>query len=370
MSHSKPPTHPKAEQSLPESPQLITRVQFLLVDEMLATSTTLPTEMLQSAKTAAVAFAKKKPTPITQKTVEVLTETVSTSLKPIKTRSGISFIADKTIADAEHADFIFLPSLWRNPQKTLMAYPDVIQWLQTAYKNGSTVAGVGTGCCFMAEAGLLDGKPATTHWHYFEQFEKKYPAVQLKKDFFITQVDQLYCAASINSLADLTVYFIQLIYGNEIARHIERNFSHEIRRDYESMRYFEGSSDQHSDETILQTQVWLQDNYSSEIQFSQLAKQFDLSVRSFNRRFKLATGKTPIKYLQDIRVSTARELLQTTNLSISEIAYRVGYQDVGHFSSLFKKAFNATPQDYRTTVRAKLFRVDPATETIAGINKR
>ncbi|MGH1469889.1 MAG: GlxA family transcriptional regulator [Cellvibrionaceae bacterium] len=339
-----------------------TLIQFLLVDEMLATSTTLPAEMLQSAKSAALAFSKKNTSTKSSRQNEsfphLTTQTVSSTLRPVKTRADIMLTPDSTIGKSEEPDIIFLPSLWRNPQKTMNQYPEVIDWLQTKYNSGTTIAGVGTGCCFMAEAGLLDNKPATTHWYYFEQFENKYPKVNLKKDYFITQVDNLYCTASINSLADLTVHFIKLIYGNEIAHHIERNFSHEIRRDYESMRYFEGSTDQHSDETILQTQVWLQDNYSSEIQFATLAEHFDLSVRSFNRRFKLATGKTPLKYLQDIRIGIARDLLQTTNLSISEIAYRVGYHDLGHFSSLFKKTFNATPHDYRKTVRAKLFRLE------------
>ncbi|MGI1678321.1 MAG: helix-turn-helix domain-containing protein [Cellvibrionaceae bacterium] len=349
-------------QLLAASSQKNTLIQFLLVDEMLATSTTLPAEMLQSAKSAATAFNKKheldKQAGGKEELSHLITQTVSTTLKPVKTRANISLVPDEILGSTDSPNIIFLPSLWRNPQKTIKQYPAVIDWLQCEYKNGATIAGVGTGCCFMAEAELLDNKPATTHWYYFEQFEKKYPSVNLKKDFFITQVDNLYCAASINSLADLTVHFIKLIYGNEIAHHIERNFSHEIRRDYESMRYFEGSTDQHSDETILQTQVWLQDNYSSDIQFSTLAGHFDLSVRSFNRRFKLATGKTPLKYLQEIRIGIARDLLQTTNLSISEIAYRVGYHDLGHFSSLFKKTFNATPHDYRTTVRAKLFSLD------------
>ncbi len=336
-----------------------TLVQFLLVDEMLATSATLPAEMLQSAKSAAIAIERRDRTSGMAKAYpNLVTETVSSSLEPVKTRANISLTPDAIFGETISPHIIFLPSLWRNPQKTLKQYPKVMDWLKSEYQNGTTIAGVGTGCCFMAEAGLLDNKPATTHWYYFEQFENKYPKVNLKKDFFITQADNIYCAASINSLADLTVHFIKQIYGNEIAHHIERNFSHEIRRDYESMRYFEGSTDQHSDETILQIQVWMQDNYSSEIHFSELADKFDLSVRSLNRRFKLATGKTPLKYLQEIRIGTARDLLQTTNLSISEIAYRVGYQDLGHFSSLFKKTFNATPHDYRTTVRAKLFRLE------------
>jgi transcriptional regulator GlxA family with amidase domain len=180
----------------------------------------------------------------------------------------------------------------------------------------------------------------------------------LKKDFFITQSENMYCAASINSLADLTVFFIREMYSSEIAHHVERHFSHEIRRPYESLRYFEGSYDQHSDESILQAQLWLRDHYAEQVKLQDLAAHCGMSMRTLNRRFKKSTGLTPLKYLQETRLGVARELIQSTNLSIGEIAYRVGYTDLGHFTALFKTLFDATPHEYRTTVRAKLFRMN------------
>jgi transcriptional regulator GlxA family with amidase domain len=214
---------------------------------------------------------------------------------------------------------------------------------------------VGTGVCFLAEAGLLDGKAATTHWHYFDQFQKDYAAVQLKRQYFITQAGNLYCAASVNSLADLTVHFIQRFFGKMIASHVERHFSHEIRQAYETSGFFEAEKNRHPDEDITQIQIWLQDNYQRDILFPQVASRFSMSVRTLNRRFKNALGQTPLDYLQEIRINTAKDLLKTSNLSISEIADKVGYQDTGYFTTLFKKKLATTPNAYRDTVRAKLF---------------
>lgn len=328
-------------------------IQFLLVDDMIATSATLPAEMLNSAQS----FARAN----THTPHQLVISTVGTTGKTVTTQSGFGLkpqtrIKKKT-PSSSYPDIIYLPALWRSPRRIIQRNHDVLDWLRECYEAGSTIAGVGTGCCFIAAAGLLDNKPATTHWHYFDQFEQDYPKVKLKRDYFITQVEDIYCAASINSLADLTVHFIQQLYGITIAHHIERHFSHEIRRAYESMRYFEGSTDKHRDETILQTQVWLQDNFQHPIKLAELAQRFDMSVRSFNRRFKLATGKSPLNYLQELRMGNARDLLQTSNLSIGEVSYRVGYQDLGHFSMLFKKLYHASPHDYRTTVRPKLFSV-------------
>ena len=220
---------------------------------------------------------------------------------------------------------------------------------------GSIISGVGTGCCFMAEAGLLDEKPATTHWYYFDQFERSYPATNLKRQYFITQAGNLYCAASVNAMADLTVHFIKMIYGETIANQVQRHFSHEIRRDYESISFFEGNANYHPDEDIVQAQTWMQDNYQRDFKQADLAERFHMSIRTFNRRFKNATEKTPSQYLQEIRVGVAKDLLKTSNLSIQEIALQVGYTDISHLASLFKKYLNITPSEYREVVRGKLF---------------
>ena len=114
----------------------------------------------------------------------------------------------------------------------------------------------------------------------------------------------------------------------------------------------------HHDEQIIKIQEWLQKNYQRDVQLQELAKRFDISVRSFNRRFRLAAGKTPLQYLQEVRLEQAKALLKLSNLSIAEIAFAVGYQDTSYFSSLFKRINTITPNEYRHLVRNKLFNVD------------
>jgi len=322
-------------------------ITFVLCDHMLATGTTLPIEMLRAAESAALAQNRK---------AERLTiQTAAIERKAVSTRAGFSFQPDLSLPEVDQSDMIYLPALWRNPRPLMKKQPQLLSWLRQHYESGATISAVGTGCCLLAEAGLLDGKPATTHWHYFDQFQRDYPQVQLKRQYFITQASNLYCAASVNALADLTVHFIQRLYDRPTANHVERHFSHEIRRSYEESGFFEGCSNNHPDEDIVQAQIWLQDNYGKEVKLSDVAEKFDMSVRTFNRRFKGATGKSPLQYLQEVRIETAKDLLKTSNLSINEIAFRVGYQDMGHFTGLFKKLLATTPSEYRTTVRAKLF---------------
>ncbi len=328
----------------PTSP---TNITFLLLDNMLATSSTLPSEMLLAAKSAATVTQKASP--------NINLRTASLSGESVMTRSSLRWQPDMKVSDAHNNKIIYIPGLWRNPRPIIQKNTALLDWLRQEYQNGAIICAVGTGCCFMAEAELLNGKAATTHWHYFDQFQKDYPQVQLKRQYFITQAGNLYCAASVNSLADLTVHFIQRLFNKEIANQVERHFSHEIRRAYETSGFFEQEHSRHPDEEITQIQIWLQDNYYREIVMSQLAHRFSMSTRTLNRRFKAALGLSPLVFLQEVRINIAKDLLKTSNLSIIEIADKVGYQNPSFFTTLFKKNLATTPVSYRATVRAKLF---------------
>jgi transcriptional regulator GlxA family with amidase domain len=330
------------------SEQTSIKVVFVLSKNMLFTSMSWPADMLNAANNAARTLCPEKPR------IELLT-TAAESGEINSSNLPFALSPSHQLSDIQQADIIYLPALWRNPRPTLAASHALIPWLQHHYQQGTIINGVGTGCCFMAEAGLLNHKPATTHWYYFDQFQKRYPLVKLKRQHFITQAGNLYCAASINSLADLTIYFIQLFFNKAVAQHVERHFSHEVRRAYERVSYFEDGNINHSDEEILQVQLWIKNNVSKQIAVDSMAAQCNMSIRNFSRRFKEATGRTPLQYLQDIRIDTAGDLLQSSNLSIGDIADKVGYSDTSHFSRVFRKKLTISPSDYRTTVRAKLF---------------
>lgn len=322
-------------------------IALLLYDHMLATSVSLPVEMLLAGEAVGLQQNKKAP----RLSIQMVAENES----PVSTRALIKLLPDTCVEKARLPDFAFIPSLWRNPRPSINKQPKLIHWLESIWQQGATLIGGGTGVCFMAESGLLDHHPATTHWHYVEQFKRNYPKVELKPDFFITQSDRIYCAASLNALADIIVHIISQIYGKTAAQHVERNFSHEIRKPYEEQRYLEGAVDRHSDELITQIQFWMQTNLNVPLSLNALSKQFGISQRSFTRRFKAANGINAMKYWQQLKIETAKELLASSNLSIQEISFQVGYQDQSHFSKLFKKELGTTPRDYRVMVKRKLF---------------
>jgi transcriptional regulator GlxA family with amidase domain len=320
---------------------------FVLTDRMLAASATLPMEMWRAADATARGRGGRG------SRVNVITTAATDG--DVVTLSGFRLRRSHSLDESGPCDVVYLPALWRNPRTVLRDSAALYPWLRQRFEQGAMLLAVGTGCCFLAEAGLLDGKAATTHWHYFDQFARDYRHVDLKRQYFITQAGSLFCAASVNALADVTVHVIERFYGRDVATHVERNFSHEIRRPYEKYRYLEGDDLQHADELVTDIQFWMQTHIAERIPVRDLARRFGLSPRTLDRRFKDATGRSPLEYLQRQRIKTAKELLESTNLTIGEIAFRVGYQDQGHFTRLFVRHLSVRPGEYRKTVRAKLF---------------
>ena len=190
------------------------RLAFVLTDQMLAASCLLPIEMWRAA--AETEYGRGR----AAQAVDIVT--VSGDGQPAATQAGIDLAPQASVATAGDFDVVYLPALWRNPRKQIAKQRVLLPWLNAQAAHGATIAAVGTGCCFLAEAGLLDGKAATTHWHYFERFARDYPNVRLKRQYFITQAGRLYCAGSVNALADVTVHLIEQFFGREVASHVER----------------------------------------------------------------------------------------------------------------------------------------------------
>jgi transcriptional regulator GlxA family with amidase domain len=320
---------------------------LLLCDNMLVSSTTLAAEIFN--------FAQAMGRASNHGVQDVVIRRVTPDGKSVQTSAGFELQATHSLADSFDSDLIHIPALWRNPRPAVRKHEAYIPWLREQHQRNCNFTAVGTGVCFLAEAGLLDNKPATTHWHYFDQLQKHYPAVQLERQHFTTQAGNIYCAASVNAMAELLMYQVERIFGRIIARQAQRNFFHEIRNIADPVGMHDKPLGKHSDEAIAQAQIWLQDNLSRALSIPDLASQFGMTTRTFNRRFKTAVGSTPGDYLTEVRMTFACDLLKNTNLSILELANYSGYKEASWFSSRFKQWSGNSPKAYRNTVRAKLF---------------
>lgn len=328
------------------------RVTLIALPGALGSTLSIPIEMLKAASD--VARARRCHSWQLELTV------ASVDGAPVTLMGGLTVAADAALADCGAADGVFVPGFWGNPRAALRDNPEVVEWL----KRGSTshLCALTTGSYFLAEAGLLDGCDATTHWRFFDDFAARYPRVTLQRNRFITHSENRYCTGSVNAVRDVMLHLVSQLFTPAIAVEIARQFTHEAGPSMQAAILSKSPQDSHHDEAIAAVQSHLHASYRRTLRVSTLAELAQLSVRSFTRRFKQATGTTPTAYLQRVRLEEAQALLRDSNASVIEVCGLVGYRDTSHFIAQFKAYAGTTPGGYRRFVRAKLFTADSAQE--------
>jgi len=327
---------------------------FICYPKALLTGLSLPMEMIASARSIARIKHKKR-----MKWDCQIVSASTAGIEPVKFANGINVLPNFSLQNAPKAHTIFVPPIWGNPDVVIAKNACFIDWLVRQYDSGVKIVATGTGVSILAYAGLLDDKVATTHWYYFDEFEKKYPQVNLQRQHFITQDENITCTGSVNALVDLILYFIENQFGKEVSQIIEQHYSHEINRTYDKPWFAKGAS-RHPDEGIIEVQQWMETHYSQHFSIKTLSEMANMSVRNFTRRFKAAVGSSALNYGLAIKMRVARELLKDTNLSHQDIADQLGFKDNGYFARLFKLKNKLTPGEYREMVRGKLFAVAPS----------
>jgi len=322
-------------------------VAFLLQASSLVSGLTIPAEMLRAADELHRVRARSKGR---LRLTVTTTDNAASGWLP-----ALAIAPQCRPEELERVSLLYVPPFWRRPAARM---PGISPLLARLAAEGTLMCAISTGAYLVAEAGLLDGRAATTHWSFLDDFARRYPRVDLKRQHLITRAGNLYCAGSLNATADLTTYFIESLYGAEIARRVTAQFSPEIRRPALQQGFFDGESSAQPDELMAEAQRRLRDRAEHEVDLEGLCHDLRISRRSLNRRFRAATGGTPGQYVRRVRMRLASELLRGTDLSIAQVAARVGYEDAGHFATLYRRLTGRSPSGYRATVRAKLFTPD------------
>ena len=204
-----------------------------------------------------------------------------------------------------------------------------------------------TGGFLLAETELLNHKTATTHWMFTEQFRKRYPLVDFKPESMITDENQFYCSGGSTTFFDLSLYLTEKFMGHEVAAQCSKILLLDPVRSSQTPYCSLNFQKHHQDSSILNAQQWLEKHYREDFMIDSVAKQFNMSIRNFKRRFKKVTGDTPLKYLQRVRIEAAKRDLRNIQKSVEEIGCGVGYEDAGFFRKVFKRYTNLTPSLYR-----------------------
>ncbi|WP_394359080.1 GlxA family transcriptional regulator [Metapseudomonas boanensis] len=278
------------------------------------------------------------------------TRLVSPDGQPVQSFSDVRLPVD---GDLDQADIIILPAFWGDFDALNARYPQVSEWLRQRHAAGTAICGEATGVFWMAQAGLLDGKEATTYWRFFREFAERFPNVLLNQEKHLSDADNLYCAGGVTSACDLYIYLIERFCGANVAQAVARDILYEVQRNYIPGRIGFGGQKLHHDMTILQIQQWLEEHFADKFRFEDVAREHGMSIRNFMRRFQAATGDKPLHYLQRLRIETAKGLLSATRKSIKTISYEVGYDDASFFARLFRQHTQLSPNQYRRQFQHK-----------------
>ena len=276
---------------------------------------------------------------------------VGASTAPIRNSLGATLVPDHTFDEAHRSDIVIVADLnlapETGPQKR---WPDAIEWLRNQHAQGATICSVCSGSLMLAEGGLLDGCEATSHWSARPFFQSCYPQVLLQAERILvpTGVEhRIVTSGGSTSWTDLALYLIARFSGVAEARRIAKIFLFGDRSDGQLPFAAMVRSPQHEDPIIQQSQIWIAENYAVEHPVATMTKQSKLSERTFKRRFKAATGYAPLEYVQSLRIEEAKQILETTDTAIDDVAASVGYEESNSFRRLFKRTTSISPHQYR-----------------------
>ena len=246
---------------------------------------------------------------------------------------------------AAPAAAILPPSLSDPPKaEALGAF---LPWLRAGHAAGTALASVCAGAFALAETGLLDGRRATTHWIYAETLATRFPKIRVEAEKLLIDEGDLITAGGLMAWTDLGLRLVERFIGEtamrDTARFLLVDPPGREQRAYSAFAPRLG----HGDAAILKVQRWLRAPEAHEADLKAMAAQAGLEPRTFLRRFQKATGLRPTEYRQRLRVDDARLRLESTNLSVAQIAQEAGYEDPGAFRRVFIRMTGLAPGDYR-----------------------
>jgi transcriptional regulator GlxA family with amidase domain len=229
------------------------------------------------------------------------------------------------------------------------------QWLKGVYPKVNRIASVCVGAYALAEAGILDGKQATTHWEFSQQFQQRYPQVKVDTDPFFTRDNNVYTSGGVSSGIDLSLALVEEDHGRDLALQVARKLILHLKRPgYQSQ--FTKVLEIHRLENSIggKLYAWMIRRLGENLSIEHLAQHSNMSVRNFARVFQKETGITPAKFVEQVRVEVARRYLEDSDLSIDQIAVKCGLGGLISMRRTFIRHMNVSPSDYRRTFRTSL----------------
>jgi transcriptional regulator GlxA family with amidase domain len=226
--------------------------------------------------------------------------------------------------------------------------PAAVEWLRRAAAGSRRIGSICTGTFLLAYTGLLDGRRVTTHWAFASELARRYPKVNVKPDPIWIQDDQFYTSAGVTAGIDLCLALLEEDHGAALALEVARVLVVFLRRPGNQAQFSVSLATQAGERKPLhELRVWMAEHLTADLSVPALARRVAMSPRNFQRVFTSETGRTPARYVEELRLETSRRLLERTTQSLDEIADRCGFASADVLGRAFTRILLTTPSEYR-----------------------
>lgn len=267
------------------------------------------------------------------------------------TMSGFSIDVPHGLAALARADTVIVPA-WGDPEER--PSEALLQALRAAHARGARVVGLCLGAFVLAEAGLLDGRAASTHWVWAEDFARKYPKVKLDQKVLYVDDGDILTSAGTAAAIDCCLHLLRTDHGADVANRVARRMVVAPHRDGGQAQYIEQPLPKAGNGDPLDAVLaWAQAHLDQPLCLDKLAERAAMSRRNFTRRFKARTGATVAQWLLNHRLAAAQRLLETSDQAIDRIAELAGFGSTVSLRQQFTAAFSLSPAAYRKQFRPK-----------------
>jgi len=272
---------------------------------------------------------------------------VGVKSKKVRVSDNFSIDCHTTIDAVQKTDLLLIPAIEFDVENKIEKNKALTPHILRLHKKGTEIGSMCTGAFFLASIGLLNGKTATTHWFTAGLFRQMFPEVKMKDDRVVVDEGGIYTCGGATSFLNLCLYLVEKFCGKETAVMTSKMLLLDFDKTNQSHYSIFFPQYQHQDADIRNAQHLIEQHGGKKMSVDSLAGSVALSKRNFIRRFKAATGNTPLEYMQRVNVEKAKRKLETGNETLEQIVYSLGYSDINSFRGLFKKTTGLSPMDYR-----------------------
>ncbi|GAA4567820.1 GlxA family transcriptional regulator [Planotetraspora kaengkrachanensis] len=278
---------------------------------------------------------------------------------PVRTSAaGYALTPDHDLSVLKTADTVLVPGIHGGSALTDGTIDPSLRTALREAAQHSRLISICTGAFVLAAAGLLDGRPATTHWRNADRFRELFPRVRLRPDVLFVDDGDILTSAGVSAGIDLCLHVIRRDHGSKVANRTAKRCVTAPFREGGQAQYIDRPLPDPLDTSTASTRTWMQENLHDPLDLTVLAAHARMSVRTFTRRFREETGLSPARWLARLRVEHARHLLETTDLSVDVIARQAGFGTAVSLRQHLHTAVGVSPLAYRQAFRTPA--ADPA----------